>query len=104
MPGRLDNGTQMSLLFGQHGRRGDLERIDFAVSIGGVVDDSANDFRQRVLQVILAHQFHVGFHGLGGQRVAAESQMLIVCKNKQTNKPGRKVNNTSDDTNANDDE
>jgi hypothetical protein len=31
------------------------------------------------LKIVLSDQFHVGLHGLGGQRIAAERQMVVVC-------------------------
>jgi hypothetical protein len=55
---------------------GHLGRIDFKVMAR--VDDGLNEVTQRLFEVGLADQLHVGLHGLGGQAVATEYEACVL--------------------------
>ena len=79
-PRRLHSAAQVVLLFDEGGAGCDLERVNFAVGDLRCVDDGADDVGQRVVEVALTHQFHVGLHGFGGQRIPAERQVVVICQ------------------------
>lgn len=76
LPYRADALLQHLSLAGEVLDVGDPQGVDLQILRRG--DDGLDRVRQRLLQVVFAHEPHVRLDGFGGDAVAPEKQVLVL--------------------------